>query len=190
MSLDDVEGDLDTIYRSDARRDNRVFPIHGVAFQPAVCDGSGDHGMRAGASAGLHDIDPRGEGVFRAMQVVISDDVPAGRSWLVHENLSGERAITDISSNMSPNDYAGHVRQNSRPWVESGHPFGEVDRGGAVVVSARDWSLEQQRGREGRECECVDGLHSSVFLFCLFLLATAKAGVKTEFQFRHAVLSL
>ena len=99
MSLDDVESDLDTIYRSDARRDNRVFPIQRVIFQPAICDDSGDHGMRAGASACLHDIDPRGEGVFRAMQVVISDDVPAGRGWFVQENLSGERAITDISSN-------------------------------------------------------------------------------------------
>ena len=43
MSLDDVESDLDTIKcRSDARRNNREFPFHRVAFQPAVGDDSRD----------------------------------------------------------------------------------------------------------------------------------------------------
>ena len=44
--------------------DHRVYPFHRVAFQPAVCDESGEHGMRARARAYLHDMDPRGEGVF------------------------------------------------------------------------------------------------------------------------------
>ena len=50
----------------------------------------------------------------------------------------------------------------------------------AMVVRPRDWSLEQQRGRQGRQAPNVRFLIifiGSVFLFCLFLLATAKGRV-------------
>ena len=55
--------------------DLRVFPFHSMAFQPAVRDDTGDHCRSAGAGACLHDVDERGEGVFRAIEVVKSHEV-------------------------------------------------------------------------------------------------------------------
>ena len=52
-------------------RDLRVLPLHSVAFPPPVRDDADDHGLEVY----LLDMDERGEGVFRSLEVVKSLDL-------------------------------------------------------------------------------------------------------------------
>ena len=80
----------------------REFTFHRVAFQPPVRDDAGDHSLKAC----LHYMVERGEGVFRAIEVVKSHDLSdTGDDVSFHfENLPGKNTITDI-----PSDYPRHV---------------------------------------------------------------------------------
>jgi len=94
-------------------RELRVFPFHGVAFQPPVCDDTDDHGLEA---CWLY-MDERGEGVFRAIEVVEGLDL-SDFAGAVFENLPGKDAIADIAS-----DYARQVGDQARLVQEGGYPF-------------------------------------------------------------------
>src|SRR4051812_24539724 len=106
-------------------------------------------------------MDRRGEGVFRAMEVV--DSVYQGREFagFEREGLASEDARADIAA-----DDAGHKSKEDFVGLERcdnifregvvGIPF-------MVIVRLGRWKLEEQRGGQNGEVEEVSCLHRSSF---------------------------